>query len=94
MVILSNYSLEEGAAAAERIRRSISDIRLDSIEGSNVTARCGVATIPETSDAECLIKDADQALYRAKNQGRNQVCCAIKKAARAIELDEKARIPL
>lgn len=79
VVILPNYGLEEGAAAAERIRRDISNVHLDSIEDARVTASLGVATVPDTSDAESLVKVADRALYEAKRQGRNQVCCAAKK---------------
>ena len=40
-----------------------------------ITLSIGVATFPEHgTDANALIKHADDALYRAKNSGRNSVC--------------------
>ena len=56
---------------AERIRRDVE--RLD-IEGRNATVSIGVASFPQhgtTPDA--LVKAADDALYRAKNGGKNRV---------------------
>ena len=42
-----------------------------------VTASIGVATVNVRSeDVENVLKHADEALYKAKRAGRNQVCCA------------------
>ena len=58
--------------AAERIRKSIENQILDTIGG--VTASIGVATFLEHSDRiDELIELADQAMYKAKVNGRNQV---------------------
>ena len=61
---------------AERVRRRIesSSIKLDSGERHRVTASMGVATFPRDSyTGDALIEGADQALYRAKKNGRNRV---------------------
>ncbi len=58
--------------AAERIRKSIESQVLDTIGG--ITASIGVATFLEHSDRiDELIELADQAMYKAKINGRNQV---------------------
>lgn len=58
--------------AAERIRKSIENQIIDTIGG--ITASIGVATFLEHSDRiDELIELADQAMYKAKVNGRNQV---------------------
>ncbi len=62
--------------AAERIRKSIENQVIDTIGG--VTASIGVATFLEHSDRiDELIELADQAMYKAKINGRNQVQLAL-----------------
>ncbi len=42
-----------------------------------VTASIGVATVSVRSeDVENVLNHADEALYKAKHAGRNQVCCS------------------
>lgn len=70
---------DKGTAAeiAERIRAQVSDTPIT--YGShtiNVTASFGVAEWDQTSDLDPLIRQADSALYRAKDEGRNRVCVA------------------
>ena len=63
------------ATVAERLRVEIEEAVVD---GLTVTISLGVASVPEleATSAENLIELADQALYRAKKAGRNQVCVA------------------
>ena len=69
--------MTDAAAIAERIRTSISQIRLISNKGRQIetTISAGVAgTIDyDTITPQTLFSMADKALYLAKNQGRNKV---------------------
>jgi diguanylate cyclase (GGDEF)-like protein len=72
-VLLVNYTADEGAALAERIRRQIEQAPLSSKQ-LQVTASFGVAELPgQARTATELVEKADQALYQAKNLGRNLV---------------------
>lgn len=72
-IILLPYTPLEGATVlAERIRCTLAS---DCLAGSSmpVTASFGVAELKEGEDAEALLRRADKALYRAKDEGRNRV---------------------
>jgi diguanylate cyclase (GGDEF)-like protein len=76
LIILPDCSCEYAAAFAERLRLSISSDSIDTSEGMiPVTISLGVAASSKDSkrDADSLIKKADKALYRAKENGRNRV---------------------
>ena len=69
----------EGALKyAEKIRSLVEAYPFHGREthpGGKITMSLGVATFPENgTDANALIKCADDALYRAKDAGRNTVC--------------------
>ena len=77
-VVLLPETAEHGAVAfAERIREQLEvhEFRLDSGEPLHLTASIGVATFPspKVDSVEDLFARADQALYRAKAEGRNRV---------------------
>ena len=64
---------------AQRLRQAIADEPHLDDHGNqiSITASIGVATIRQASGkVDHILKHADQALYRAKNNGRNMVCCA------------------
>jgi diguanylate cyclase (GGDEF)-like protein/PAS domain S-box-containing protein len=71
VVILSNTSVEGAYIVAERLRRAVENA---SWPKRRITASLGVASVSEdiTSPAQ-LVEAADQALYKAKTRGRNQV---------------------
>ena len=74
-------SLEMAKEKAEDLRIGVSQLNItDRVVSASVTISVGVSTYPETSaKAQELISSADDALYEAKNAGRNLVRCAKKR---------------
>lgn len=80
-VVLPGASAHAAIDAAERLRRAIEalDIRDDRGERLHVTASLGVTSTEfsgQLETAESLLQVADEALYVAKDTGRNRVICA------------------
>ena len=76
LVILPDCGLACAAAFAERLRLSVSSDCIDTPEGMiPVTISFGVAASSKErmKDADSFVKAADEALYRAKKNGRNRV---------------------
>jgi two-component system cell cycle response regulator len=73
IVLLPNTPASNATVLAERIRHSIAEMRV-SFHGTVIQTTCsiGVADLA-TSGKDGVVHAADQALYRAKNNGRNQV---------------------
>jgi diguanylate cyclase (GGDEF)-like protein len=74
VVVLPGTTTEGAAQVAESLRRRIESLGITHAEGDNMTISVGYAsTIPSrTSSPTDLIKAADQALYQAKQEGRNR----------------------
>lgn len=74
VVFVPEASLDAACTLAERIRQDIWDlgVRHPSSPAGRVTVSIGVAS-NECGSFESLLKEADAALYRAKNGGRNLV---------------------
>jgi diguanylate cyclase (GGDEF)-like protein len=76
-VILPNTSIERAVEIAEKVRRDVE--KLDLLSGregpvQSITTSQGVANFPASAKSlEGLREAADQALYKAKDAGRNQV---------------------
>jgi diguanylate cyclase (GGDEF)-like protein len=74
-VLLPGVDVEGGVAAAERIRSAIETQEVEGV--GTVTASIGVATfLRHTDNLGELFELADEAMYDAKQQGRNRVCIA------------------
>ena len=73
-VLLPQTDIEAARSTAERIRKGIEDLS-PALGGVRATASVGVATYPNDFDGsvEDLVKRADQALYRAKGEGKDRV---------------------
>lgn len=77
MALLSDTALNGAALLAERIRQHVADTPCVTDQGElKVTVSVGVATLAPGECESGLISRADQALYRAKREGRNRVIIA------------------
>jgi diguanylate cyclase (GGDEF)-like protein len=70
IMALPGTDVEGGVAVAERLRESVLTGPVGKLRG--VTISLGVAQLEKGMTAEMLLSDADIALYRAKNSGRNR----------------------
>lgn len=73
IIILRNVDLKEAKDIGEKIRINIQELRVSHIE-EPITISIGISQFPKHSQfKEELIEKADQALYNAKEKGRNKV---------------------
>jgi diguanylate cyclase (GGDEF)-like protein len=76
ILVLPGTSLEGGVTVAERVRRDVEVMSYTSpMEKLSVTVSLGISTFPSEGieDEDALVRRADEALYRAKQNGRNRV---------------------
>ncbi|MDO0790182.1 diguanylate cyclase [Xanthomonas campestris pv. campestris] len=79
-IILPEVDLATASAMAEKLRAGIDGLQVmaDGVSLPKITASFGVATFPgHAGNAAQLLRKADEALYRAKQAGRNQVVSAV-----------------
>jgi len=77
VVLLPDTDRESSLDVAEHLRERIEETRLADVNRP-VTASIGVAVLPhDARDAEGVLRAADQALYAAKDAGRNCVRSAV-----------------
>jgi len=71
---LPGTTTEGAAQVAENLRRHIESLKIAHSDGEPITISLGYAsTVPSRSASPTdLIKAADQALYQAKQEGRNR----------------------
>ena len=75
-IILTHTAKEEALITAQKICHAVSEHPLKLVNGNdvNVTISLGVSTFPENGQTPAdMIKYADDCLYKAKENGRNQV---------------------
>ncbi|MGL4475265.1 MAG: sensor domain-containing diguanylate cyclase [Shewanella sp.] len=78
-ILLPNTDLSGAQHIAERIRLAVANLQLDRRgQAIALTVSIGISTkvISNDDQAAELLEQADNALYQAKNQGRNRVCLA------------------
>ena len=76
LFLLTDISQENAFKRLEELRLQIEDLKVDTgghvIDGLSISI--GAATFPEMgTEKEILINRADEAMYLAKNNGRNQI---------------------
>jgi two-component system cell cycle response regulator len=78
VAILPETAIEGGVIFAERLRERIAEqsFEVGVDRPVHLTVSIGIATFPSArvTSTEDLFARADEALYRAKSAGRNQVC--------------------
>ena len=91
VLLLEETDAEGALLVAERIRDRVSHQVVQGDFGSvKITVSLGIATWPDNGrTAEEVLKNADQALYQAKRQGRNRVVMSTRRC-----LEESATIGL
>lgn len=75
VIILPDTPLEGALTAAKKIREKVEALEIH--HGKDIiklTSSFGVASQDENIDTDSLLKNADKALYKAKEEGRNRVC--------------------
>ncbi len=73
VIILSQTDVRIGAQIAERIRHTIEATHFSPLQ--KVTASFGVVAYQKGESLEAFIHRGDNALYQAKNEGKNCVVC-------------------
>lgn len=73
---MPDTNLDQSFAIAERLRQAVASLALPFREGESLphlTVSIGIAQMQPNQTLESLYSDADAALYRAKESGRNRV---------------------
>lgn len=72
IVILPFTDMDQGLVLAEKVRLKVAEHIFP--EAGNITASFGVAESRGDTSAVELVSNADDAMYKAKETGRNRVC--------------------
>jgi diguanylate cyclase (GGDEF)-like protein len=77
MVLLPGHPIDAARRIAEDIRQAVYDYRYvneRALPGGRLSASLGVTSYrPGVASAQQMVAEADGAMYRAKNKGRNRV---------------------
>lgn len=76
LVVLYRCNEQSLESVGNRLRNSIKRIKFPNHESLQVTVSIGCCTFKSDSKLQEIIEKADQALYRAKKEGKDRVICA------------------
>lgn len=71
MIMMPHVDLDEARIATEKLRMLVEEYDFD--EPEHITISIGLATLKDSDDIESFYKRVDEALYLAKENGRNRV---------------------
>lgn len=71
MILMPNVTIDGASSVAEKLRKVIEETKIKKIK--SFTASFGVTNLNEDDTAESFLKRVDEAMYKAKNSGRNKV---------------------
>ena len=71
VVLLPDTRVEDAAEIAEKLRSLIAESEI--VDGRRTTISCGVRDLTAIADQQLWMKACDEALYQAKQLGRNRV---------------------
>lgn len=75
IIVVPNSMINEAEELAEKLKISVSELVIPSLNGANITISLGITKLFKGElKIESAIHRADKALYKAKSAGRNQVC--------------------
>lgn len=77
MVILPNTILDETKIVAENLRKRVQDHLFEFSTPVPITVSIGIGEFVQNESVNECVKKVDEALYRAKEKGRNRVCSSI-----------------
>jgi diguanylate cyclase (GGDEF)-like protein len=74
--VLAATGGQQALQAAERLRAAVASLEIAALRGQSITVSVGVTVNGAADEAGVsgCVRRADEALYRAKNTGRNRVC--------------------
>ncbi|MFN3711631.1 MAG: diguanylate cyclase [Alishewanella aestuarii] len=71
-LFIEGTAADEALKVAERLRQHIENSIIDEVPALKLTVSIGISTLVSGQNFHELVQQADQALYSAKQQGRNQ----------------------
>jgi diguanylate cyclase len=76
LLLLPNTTLQQAHEIMERLRVDLEQLKIQYEPGKSlhVTSSFGIATLNKSRGYQDSLKNADDALYKAKASGRNRVC--------------------